>query len=92
MAKTTSIKLDDELKGRVQHLAETRRRSSHWIMREAIAQYVEREEARESFKQEALASWTAYKETGRHLTGEEVRGWLNTWGTDDESAVPECHD
>jgi predicted transcriptional regulator len=92
MAKATSIKLDDELKGRVQHLAEARRRSSHWIMREAIAQYVEREEARESVKQEALASWTAYKETGRHLTGEEVRAWLNTWGTDDERAVPECHE
>lgn len=92
MAKATSIKLDDELKERVQHLAEARRRSSHWIMREAIAQYVAREEARESFKQEALASWTAYKETGRHLTGEEVRTWLNTWGTDDERAVPECHE
>jgi predicted transcriptional regulator len=92
MAKATSIKLDDELKRRVQHLAEARRRSSHWIMREAIAQYVEREEARESFKQKALASWTAYKETGRHLTGEEVRAWLNTWGTDDERAAPECHE
>jgi predicted transcriptional regulator len=92
MAKATSIKLDDELKGRVQHLAEVRRRSSHWIMREAIAQYVEREEARESFKQEALASWTAYKETGRHLTGEEVRAWLNTWGTDDERAAPGCRE
>ena len=28
---------------------------------------VEREEARESFKNEALASWAAYKETDRHL-------------------------
>ena len=48
----TSIKIDDELKGRVQHLANLRQRSLHWIMREAIAQYVEREEARESFKQD----------------------------------------
>ena len=52
----TSIKIDDELKGRIQQLASQRQRSSHWIMREAITQYVEREEARESFKQEALAS------------------------------------
>lgn len=57
----TSIKIDDTLKLRVQRLANVRRRSPHWIMREAIAQeaiaqYVEREEARESFKQEALAS------------------------------------
>ncbi|HEY8289783.1 MAG TPA: ribbon-helix-helix domain-containing protein, partial [Acetobacteraceae bacterium] len=50
----TSIKIDDALKSRVQHLANLQRRSPHWIMREAIRQYVEREEARESFKQEAL--------------------------------------
>lgn len=37
--------------------------------------------ARKSFKREALASWAAYKETGRHLTGQEVRTWLNAWGT-----------
>lgn len=88
----SSVKIDDELKGRVQNLADLRHRSSHWIMREAITRYVEREEARESFKQEALASWTAYRETGRHLTGQEVRTWLNTWGTEAEAALPECHE
>jgi predicted transcriptional regulator len=88
----TSIKIDDELKGRIQRLAGLRQRSPHWIMREAIAQYVEREETRESFKQEALASWTAYQETGRHLTGQEVRTWLNTWGTETETELPECHE
>jgi predicted transcriptional regulator len=87
----TSIKIDDSLKSRVQQLANLRRRSPHWIMLEAIEQYVEREEARENFQQEALASWTAYKETGRHLSGQEVRAWLKTWGTDDEKTVPECH-
>ncbi len=88
----TSIKLDDELKGRVQQLAGLRQRSPHWIMREAIKEYVGREEARERFKQEALASWTAYQETGRHLTGQEARAWLNTWGTETETELPECHD
>jgi predicted transcriptional regulator len=88
----TSVKLDDELKKRIQRLADVRHRSAHWIMREAIRDYVEREEARESFKQESLASWTAYQETGQHLTGQEVRDWLNTWGTDKETEVPECHE
>lgn len=88
----TSVKLDDELKSRIQRLADVRQRSAHWIMREAIRNYVEREEARESFKQEALASWTAYQETGQHLTGQEARDWLNTWGTETETEIPECHD
>jgi predicted transcriptional regulator len=88
----TSIKLDDALKTRVQRLADQRRRSAHWIMREAIAQYVAREEARESLRQEAVAAWTAYQETGRHLTGQEVRTWLTTWGTEAATALPECHE
>lgn len=88
----TSIKIDDELKDRIQHLADLRQRSAHWIMREAIVQYVSREEARESFKQEALAAWSAYQETGRHLTGKEVRTWLNAWGTEAETELPQCHD
>ena len=88
----TSVKLDDELKKRIQQLADVRRRSAHWIMREAIRDYVEREEVRESFKQEALSSWKVYQETGRHLTASEARDWLKTWGTDKETEIPECHE
>jgi predicted transcriptional regulator len=88
----TSLKIDDALKERVQQLANERKRSAHGLMLEAIEQYVEREEARESFTREALASWTAYKETGRHLTVDEVSDWLETWGTADEKPVPECHE
>ncbi len=88
----TSLKIDDALKERVQQLANERKRSAHGLMLEAIEQYVEREEARENFTREALASWTAYKETGRHLTLDEVGGWMETWGTDTEKAVPECHE
>ena len=91
MASPTSLKLDDELKGRIQHLAEIRRRSSHWIMREAIAQYVEREEKREALRRETLAAWDEFQATGMHVTGDEVETWLSTWGTDDERDVPECH-
>jgi len=65
-----SVKIDDELKSRVQHLAGTRRQSAHWIMCEAILDYVEREEIKERFKQEAMAAWKAYQETGRHLSAE----------------------
>jgi len=88
----TSVKLDDDLVGRIRQLAGQRKRSAHWIMCEAIREYVEREEALERFKQEAQASWAAYQETGRHLSGDEVRAWLNTWGTEYETELPECHE
>ena len=65
----TSIKLDADLKDRAQQLAGQRRRSPHWIMREAIQQYVEREESREDFTREALASWRAWQVRGRCWSG-----------------------
>ena len=54
----TSIKLDPKLKARVDQIALTQRRSAHWIMIEAIRQYVEREEQRpKSQEPEAWASF-----------------------------------
>lgn len=91
MVTATSIKLGDELKGRIQHLAEARRRSSHWIMREAIAQYVEREEKRETLREEALQAWEEFQTTGLHATADDVDKWLASWGTDNELPAPECH-
>lgn len=92
MAAPTSIKLDDELKHRVQHLATARRRSAHWIMREAIAQYVEREEKREALRRDTLQAWEEFRATGRHATAEEVEEWLASWGTEHELPPPECHE
>lgn len=91
MATATSIKLDDALKMRIQNLAESRRRSSHWIMREAIAQYVEREEKREAFKQDAIRAWDAYQETGLHVTMEDADAWLAKLEAGEDAEVPACH-
>lgn len=88
----TSLKIDDDLKARVKRLAARRERSAHWIMHEAIRNFVDREEARDDFVAEAVASWAAYRETGRHLSGDEAQSWLNTWGTPDETSAPPCHD
>lgn len=88
----TSIKIDDDLKARIQALADTKDRTAHWVMREAIKEYVVREEARESFVREAQAAWQSYQETGQHITGEEASKWLDTWGTEHESGKPKCHD
>ncbi|WP_041794886.1 CopG family ribbon-helix-helix protein [Pararhodospirillum photometricum] len=91
MASATSIKLDDDMKGRVRHLAEARQRTSHWIMREAILQYVEREEKREALRRDTVRAWEEFQETGLHATAEEVDRWLESWGNDKELPAPECH-
>lgn len=91
MASATSVKLDDDMKGRIQQLAEARKRTSHWIMREAIAQYVEREEKREALRRDTLKAWGKFQETGLYATAEDVDQWLASWGTEDELPAPKCH-
>jgi predicted transcriptional regulator len=82
----TSLKTDDALKNRDRRLADEQARSAHWIQPEVV-----RPKAREDFRHEALKSWANFQETGRHLTGKEVRDWLNTWGIKNEKAAPESH-
>jgi predicted transcriptional regulator len=90
-AATTSLKLDSELKQRVQQLASSRRRSAHWIMREAVEQYVSREEKREAFRHDALAAWNNYQATGLHATAEEADAWLAKLEAGEDAKAPECH-
>lgn len=90
-ASTTSLKLDLKVKKRIQRLASSRRRSPHWIMREAIEQYVEREEKREQLRQDALAAWTNFQTTGLHVTAEEADAWLAKLEAGEDAAPPKCH-
>ncbi len=88
---TTSLKLDPALKDRVQHLAAARRRSAHWVMREAVEQYVAREEKREQLRHDALAAWNHYQATGLHATAEEADAWLAKLEAGEDAEAPECH-
>jgi predicted transcriptional regulator len=88
---TTSLKIDVELKERVQKLASARRRTAHWIMREAVEQYVLREEKREQLRRDALAAWEAYQATGLHASAEEADAWLAKLEVGEDAQAPECH-
>lgn len=94
MSNTThnvTVRLETAMRERIRSLAESRQRTPHWVLREAVREYVEREEKREVFREAALASWQDYEETGLHATGEEVIAWVESWGTKNELDAPECH-
>ena len=88
---TTSLKLDSATRERVLQIATARRRTPHWVMREAIGEYVEREDRRERLRQDALAAWADYQQSGLHLTGEEVDAWLAKLEAGEKVDPPECH-
>jgi predicted transcriptional regulator len=89
--RPVAIKIDEDTRNRVKRLAEARQRSSHWMMLEAIRQYVEREEKREAYRQDGIRAWNEHQATGLHVTGDEVIAWLDTWGEENEQAAPVCH-
>ena len=86
-----AIKIDSDIKARVKRLAESRHRTAHWLMREAISQYVEREEKRDAFRQDAIRAWNEYQATGLHATSEEADRWLVRLEAGHDVEPPECH-
>jgi predicted transcriptional regulator len=92
MASTpVAVRLTDPLKARIRTLAEQRRRPVHWLMCEAIEQYVTREEQRETFRQEALDAWKHFQTTGLHVTGAEADAWLAELEVGNDVEPPASH-
>lgn len=92
MASTpVAVRLADPLKARMRTLADQRRRPMHWLMREAIEQYVTREEQRETFRQDALDAWNHYQTTGLHVTGAEADAWLAELEAGNDIEPPPAH-
>jgi len=60
-------------------------------MLEAVRQFVAREEKREQLRQDALAAWDEYQETGLHATAEEADSWLAKLESGEDAQAPECH-
>lgn len=91
-ARPIAVKLDQDTRDRLKWLADAKDRSTHWMLREAVAQFVDREEKREAFRQAGLQAWQEYQATGRHVTHDEADAWLAKLEAGEEAAAPECHD
>lgn len=89
--RPVAVKLDQETRDRLKRLADARDRSTHWMLREAIAQFLSREEAREAFRQAGLAAWQEYQTTGQHVTHEDADAWLAKLEAGEETDIPQCH-
>jgi predicted transcriptional regulator len=85
-----SLKLDPATAERLNRLAGVRERSPHYLMVQAVQQYVEREEIFEQAKQDALDAWSEYEATGMHVTAAEADAWLAKLEAGEIVDVPEC--
>ena len=83
------VKLDPNIRDRLEQLGEIKHRSPHWLMKEAIVRYVEQEEQREKLNRETLERWIE-AEQGKIVSHQAVSDWLDTWGESDEDDRPPC--
>lgn len=90
-ARPVAVKIDISIKERIKRLADARHRTPHWLMKEAITQYVEREEKREAFRQDGVRAWSEYQATRLHVTQEEADAWLAKLEAGQDVEPPECH-
>ena len=92
VTRPVAVKLDESIHARVQKLAEAMDRSTHHLMCEAIAQYVEREEKREALLQDVRRAWETWKVSGRHVAHAEAEDWLAQLEAGQDAEPPGCRD
>ena len=73
---TTSLKLPDELKQRVNALAALANKSPHAFMLEAIEQEARRGEKYQQFLAQAETSWQEYQSNGVAFAAEDVHAYV----------------
>ena len=87
--KPMAVKLSLLESERLNKLGEKKKRSAHWLAKEAISQYLDREESTERFKQqETIDRWEEYLVTGKTVADDAVQAWLDSWGTVNEHETP----
>lgn len=90
-ASPVSVKLNPDDRARLAALATARKRSSHYLMREAVREYLTREELRQDFADEAEKAWADYEQTGLHVTHAEIDSWAKSLGTRRPKRFPKWH-
>lgn len=76
MAHSTSVKLVDGLKERIQTIAEREQRTANKLMNEAISEYVDRKERRAAYLAEVEKRHRELRDSGLHVTQEEADRWI----------------
>ncbi len=88
MNRSTTLKLPDELRARVERLARATGRSAHRVMVEAVAREVEREERLQALVAEALAADREIEAGGEVYAADEVHDWIERLAAGDPAARP----
>jgi predicted transcriptional regulator len=85
MTETLSIRIDSEIRKRLELLAKQSKRSKSFLAAEAIAAYVESE----SWQLGEIKAAIEEIDGGMGIPHEQVSEWLSSWGRKNERKAPE---
>ena len=86
----TSVKLEPRLKARLKKLGKQKRRTVHWLMKDAIRRYIAVEEEAIYLRNETLERWNE-AEQGQTIHHGTISDWLDSWGNKKEKSQPKCN-
>lgn len=75
----TSVRIEDNLKKRLDEAAKKSHHSKGWVINEALRDYLDRQDMEETRWQETLEALDDV-EAGRVVDGKEVSAWMRSWG------------
>ncbi len=84
MTETLSIRIDSEMKKRLDVLSRRSKRSKSFLAAEAIAAFVDSEE----WQLGEIQAGIAELDSGHTVSHEKVAKWLKTWGKPGETKAP----
>ena len=90
-ASNITIKLDATHRDRLKSLATAKKRTPHYLMKEAIERYMDAEEAEQAALKIVDNSVSHYEMTGLHITLDEVKTWAKEVKTNRNVLLPACH-
>ena len=85
---TTTLRLPEEVKSRIDKLAAAAGKTSHAFMVEALAESVDVRERQQDFDAEVSKRWARFKRTGHHLTIEDLLPYAQALGRGEKPPRP----
>ena len=83
---TFTIRVPPDIKRRLDQLAKATSRTRSWLAADAVASYVMQQNWQLAEIEEGIKDADA----GRVVPQEDVKRWLDSWGTDHEQTPPTC--
>jgi predicted transcriptional regulator len=90
-AKNVTVKLNDFDRERIQLLASYKKRTPHYLMREAIETYLQKEEAQQATLKMIDEGNAHFEATGLHVTSQDIRAWLDAAISNPDAPRPISH-